>query len=147
MTLNEVGVELGERYSASRDDNVLRVQNQETQSEFVIEQFGNSLQVRQAVRFDCLDLDERERGRLYCLCSEVNGRFSGCKSYLDQWGALLTAVDLLEEGVKPGLLEVVLGQVEFVSAAMHSLSEVIIEGGRMVADEEIDEALRSPSLH
>jgi hypothetical protein len=142
MTLEEVQDELAENYSAKRDGEVLLVQNANTQSEFVIEQFGNSLQVRQAVWFDCLELSDAETARLYQLCSEMNGRFSGCKSYVDQWGTLITAADIVEESANPRIVEVVLGQVEFVSVAMHGISD-----GRMVLDEEIDEALESPSLH
>jgi hypothetical protein len=42
---------------------------------------------------------------------------------------------------------VVLGQVEFVSLAMLNLAEVLINEGRMVAEQEIDGALQSPALH
>jgi hypothetical protein len=144
--LEDVRGGLGDSYSSRRDGEVLFVRNLETESEFVIEQFGSSVQIRQAVTFGCGDLADAERGRIYRLCSDMNERFSGCKAYVDRWGALLTAADVLGEST-PGLLEVVLGQVEFMSLAMHSLAEIVIDGKRMPDDEEIDAALRSPSLH
>lgn len=147
MTLEEVEATLADGYSGRHDGRVLLVQNVETESEFVVEQFSGSLQIRQSVWRECHELGDAELGRIYRLCSAMNERFSGCKSYVDEWGALLTTGEILAECVSPRIVEIVLGQVEFVSVAMHSLAEVVIGGSRMVTEQEIDDALRSPSLH
>jgi len=147
MTLDEVEATLADGYLGRRDGEVLFVQNAQTESEFVVEQFSGSIQIRQRVRHACHELEDAELGRVYRLCSAVNQRFSGCKSYVDDWGALLTTADILAECVSPRTLWVVLGQVEFVSLAMLGLAEVVIDGGRMVTEQEIDDALQSPGLH
>jgi hypothetical protein len=147
MRLEEVEATLAKGYSAWRDGEVLFVRNVETGSEFVIEQFGSSLQVRQAVRFGCFELEDAALGRVYRLCSALNERFSGCKSYVDEWGVFLTASDILAEGAAPRAVEVVLGQIEFISLAAIKLAEVVVDRGRMVAEQEIDDALESPLLH
>jgi hypothetical protein len=147
MTLEEVEATLADGYSGRRDGGLLFVENVEIGSEFVVEQFASSIQVRQAVWFGCPDLGEAELGRVYRLCSAMDERFSGCKSYVDKWGVLLTTADILAECISPRVIEVVLGQIEFVSLAMLTLADVVINGGRMVTEEEIDGALQSPSLH
>lgn len=120
MTLEEVEATLEEGYSGRRDGEVLFVQNVESGSEFVVEEFSGSMQIRQGVWYACHELGDAELGRVYRLCSAMNERFSGCKSYIDEWGALLTTADILAGSLSPRIVGLALGQVEFVSGYAQS---------------------------
>lgn len=147
MTLEEVEAALDDSYSGRREGELLLLKDAENESEFVVERFSGSFQIRQGVWHACHELGDTELERVYRLCSAMNERFSGCKSYVDQWGTLLTAGDILADCANPKNLVTMLGQVEFVSLAMLKLSDIIINGSRMVTEQEIDEALQSPILH
>lgn len=140
------GLMQGGRYSASEDDGILMIRASENGSEYSLEEFDGSAQIRQAVWFDCHELPEEELSRLHVLCSMMNQRFSGCKSYIDRWGALTTAADILGPEIAMDFIEVVLGQVEFISQAMLELAETIRSEQRLVTSNEIDSALEMPSL-
>ncbi len=148
MRLEEIGRQLSEggAYGAEEDEGLLHIRDLESGSEYDLELFAESLQIRQAVRLDCHDLPADELNRIYVLCSMMNERFSGCKSYVDQWGALLTAADMLGPDVAIESIETVLNQVEFISLAMLVLMETMERERRPVTDEEVDAALEVPSL-
>jgi hypothetical protein len=133
-------------YSAQLDEGILRIRDSEIGSEYVLEVFDESAQIRQAVWFDCHELPNDDLSRAYVLCSMMNARFSGCKCYIDQWGVLITAADLLGHGVSMEVIETMLGQVEFVSQAMLGLVETLRRERRLVTEEEIDSALEVPPL-
>lgn len=149
MRLDEIGPRLSANgvYSAQLDDGILRIRNLELGSEYILEAFERSAQIRQAVWFECHELPEDDLNRLYVLCSMMNARFSGCKSYIDQWGVLITAADILDPGVATDSVETILGQVEFVSQATLDLVEMLHSERRLVTDEEINRALDVPPLH
>jgi hypothetical protein len=148
MTLDEIrqGLTQGGYYSAREDDGLLIIRDSEIGSEYVLEDFESSVQIRQAVCLDCHELSEEDLGKTYVLCSMMNERFSGCKNYVDQWGALITAADILGPQIATELIETVLNQVEFVSQAMQSLNETMRSEQRPVTSKEIDDALEVPSL-
>jgi hypothetical protein len=148
MMLEEIGrdLSLGGHYSAQLDDGVLRIEDLEVGSEYILEDFDQSLQIRQAACFDCHKFPEDDLNRVYVLCSMMNARFSGCKSYIDQWGALITAADVLAQSVTVEFIEIMLGQVEFVSRGMLDLVETMRRECRLPTDEEIDSALDVPLL-
>lgn len=136
----------GGNYSAQLDDGVLRIRDSETESEYVLEAFEQSAQIRQAVWFDCHELYDDDLSRVYMLCSMMNSRFSGCKCYIDQWGVLTTAADILGPNIEIEFVEIVLGQVEFISLAMLSLVETMRLERRLITQGEIDAALDVPPL-
>lgn len=136
----------GGHYSARLEDGILRIRDSEISSEYVLEAFEQSAQIRQAVWFDCHEFSPEDLNRLYALCSMMNERFSGCKSYVDQWGVLITAADILGPDIAEDLVETLLGQVEFVSQAMLGLVETFRSERRLVTAEEIDSALGVPPL-
>jgi hypothetical protein len=148
MNLNELakGLSGSGRYSAEFDSGIVRVRNLESESEYVVEGFGESLQVRQAVCFDCLKMTDSQLSALYLVCSMVNARFSGCKSYVDNWGALLTGSDILAEVATTRFVEIILDQVEFVSLGMLELVEMVRTREGPVTLEDVDSALVAPSL-
>jgi len=76
----------------------------------------------------------------------MNARFSGCKCYIDQWGVLTTGADVLGEAIAMDMIEITLGQIEFVSLAMLDLVEILRTERRPVTPQEIDTALAVPSL-
>ena len=149
MLLDDIreGLAKGTYYSTEHDEEVLLIKDRETGSEFIVEAFEQSLQIRQTVKFDCQELPEAELSRIYVLCSMINERFSGCKSYLDQWWALTTAADILDLAVTVAHVEIVLGQIEFISLAMLDLVEIMKAEQRLVTDEEVNAALEPPSVH
>lgn len=136
----------GEIYSAELVSNILHIRNSETNSEYIIESFGQSIQIRQAVWFNCLEMSTDVLNNLYKLCSMLNERFSGCKSYIDKWGTLITAADIISESLTKNFLEILLGQIEFISQATLSLIELSQENRNVVTHDEIDSVLNVPSL-
>jgi hypothetical protein len=148
MDLKEIcqGLAKGGYYSAHEDDGILIIGSLDNDSEYVLEPFESSLQIRQAVWLDCHDIPEAELSRIYVLCSLMNARFSGCKSYVDQWGALTTGADILGPDIPIDFIETILNQVEFISLAMLDLAETMRSEQRLVTSEEIDSALEVPSL-
>jgi hypothetical protein len=148
MQLEEVCRGLSQRghYSAQLDDGILRIQSSQTGSEYILEPFEQSAQIRQAVWFDCHEFSEDDLSGVYVLCSMMNERFSGCKCYIDKWGVLITAADVLDRGMAIELIETVLSQIEFVSQAMLDLVETLRAERRLVTEEEIDSALNVPPL-
>jgi hypothetical protein len=137
----------GDAYSTRLEDGVLVIKDLEIGSEYVLEMFEPSAQVRQAIWFDLSELSGEELSRVYVLCSMMNARFSGCKCFIDQWGALITGTDILSQAFDVDFLEIVLGQVEFVSQATLDLMEILRIEQRLVTEEEIDSALYVPPLH
>lgn len=133
-------------YSVQPVDGILRIRNLENASEYVLETFGLSAQIRQAVWFDCQDLSEEDLNRVYRVCSMMNERFSGCKCYIDEWGVLITGADILGDIFTINSLEVALSQVEFISQAMLGLMEILRIEQRLVTRDEIDSALDVPAL-
>ena len=148
MRFEEISQHLSQRgvYSAQLRDGILRISNLENASEYILEAFEQSVQIRQAVWFDCHELPEEDLDRVYVLCSMMNERFSGCKSYVDQWGALITGADILSQAVAIDFIETVLGQVEFVSQAMLGLVETLRLERRFITRKEVDSALDVPPL-
>jgi hypothetical protein len=140
------GLSQGGYYSAQRDDGILKIRNSEAGSEYILETFGQSVQIRQAIWFDCHELAQDDVNRIYVLCSMMNERFSGCKCCIDQWGALITLADILGPDIAIEAIETVLDQVEFVSQAMLGLVETMRLERRLVAPDEIDSALDVPPL-
>lgn len=136
----------GGHHSAQLDDGVLRIRNSETESEYILEAFEQSAQIRQAIWFDCHEFTDDDLNRVYMLCSMMNSRFSGCKCYIDQWGVLTTAADILGPKIEIEFVEIVLGQVEFISLAMLSLVETMRLEARLITQDEIDSALDVPPL-
>jgi hypothetical protein len=134
------------RFSATINDALLLVTNLETGSEYIIEEFDGSFQVRQAICFDCLEWTGEELLSLYGLCSLANERFSGCKMFVDRWGVLVMASDVLATAASVEFIEIILGQIEFMSQAMLGLVETIRERGAAITEDEIDSALESPSV-
>lgn len=148
MQVEEIcrAISLGD-YSAELDKDVLRIRNSELGSEYILEPFGMSVQIRQAVWFDCDGLPEEELNRIYALCSTMNERFSGCKCYIDEWGALVTAADILGPVTAIDIVKTMLNQIEFISQAMLNLVNILHTERRRVTVEEIDSALNMPHLH
>lgn len=146
MNLDELAKGLSEsgRYSAEIDGGVLRVRNLGTESEYVVEGFDGSLQVRQAVCFDCLKMSDSELSSIHSLCFKVNERFSGCKNYIDRWGVLLTTSDILAEVATTEFVETILNQVEFVSLGMLELVEAARTRKQAITDGDVDAALATP---
>jgi hypothetical protein len=120
MQLEEIAVGLGVQgyYTGEMDEGMLIVRNSDTLSEFIVESFDRSLQIRQAAWFECDKLAESDRNRFYAICSMVNERFSGCKCFIDEWGTLVTAADIIEHDFGLDYVETLLGQVEFISVAI-----------------------------
>jgi hypothetical protein len=149
MDLEEICDRLSERgvYSARLEDGLVRIGKPETGSEYILEAFEKSAQIRQAVWLDRQDLSEDDLGRLHLLCSAMNARFSGCKSYVDPWGVLITGADILSESMAIEFIEMMLNQVEFISITMLDLVETQLREQRLVSEEEIDSALEVPPLH
>jgi hypothetical protein len=148
MRINELadGLTKSGRFAAVAEEGLLLVRSLEAESEYVIEEFDGSLQVRQAVSFDCFDMESEELLSIYDLCSKVNERFSGCKVFIDRWGTLLTGSDILSAVASIQFIEIILDQTEFISQAMLGLVESVRRQGAVVPDEDIDAALASPSL-
>lgn len=148
MRIHELETGLAEsgRFAATIENGLILVTNLETDSEYAVEEFDGSFQVRQAICFDCLDGDADELLSLHILCSMTNRRFSGCKLFVDRWGALVMASDVLGTVASVEFVEIILDQVEFMSQAIAGLVERIHEGSSAVTDEELDSALESPSL-
>jgi hypothetical protein len=148
MRLDELrsGLTSSGRFSAAISDGLVRVASVETGSEFVVEEFDGSFQVRQALCFDCLEWPPQEILSLYGLCSMANERFSGCKMFVDRWGALVMASDILGSVASVALVEIILDQTEFMSQAMLGLVETIRGRGSAITDEELDSALDTPML-
>jgi hypothetical protein len=136
----------GEYYSADMDGGILRVRDIDSQSEYILEEFEPSLQIRQAVCFDCYNFSKDDLSRVYILCSMMNERFSGCKSYIDHYGTLMTTVDLLGPNIEIDRIGTVLNQVEYVSLAMLDLLETQRLENRIITDGEIDSAFNVPPL-
>jgi hypothetical protein len=133
-------------YSISTEDDVVKVRNLDLGSEYIVEYFSGSIQIRQAVYFDCFGLSVENLSSLYILSSNLNERFSGCKTFVDRWGVLVTAADVLQPVDDEGLLETVFNQVEFMSQATLFLVNSLIDENRSISDDEIDAVLESPSL-
>ena len=146
--LNSLAQEITARgnFTAREEDGVILATQNESGSEFVIESFGNSVQIRQGVWFNCSSEFGDDMEPLYETCSRMNFRFSGCKSLIDQWGVLITAADVLEP-VRVETVEVVLGQVEYVSLAMLDLAEIVKRENRVPTDTEFDAALEATQIH
>jgi hypothetical protein len=146
--LEEIGRQLsrGGAYLAEPEDGVLYIRELDSSSEYNLELFGDSAQIRQGVQFDCDELPADELSRILLLCSMMNARFSGCKSYVDQWGVLLTTADILGPDLPVDFIETVLNQIEFISLAMLGLLELMERQGRIVTEAEIEAALEVPSL-
>lgn len=148
MHMNEISQGLSEtkRFSSRLEGDLLLIQNLEIGSEYILEEFGQSLQMRQAVVFDCQKSFDSDLQNMYVLCSAMNERFSGCKNYIDKWGVLVTSADVLGQSVEISFIEVVLGQVEFISQAMLGLITTLRMEHRLITEEEIDSALDVPLL-
>jgi hypothetical protein len=146
--IEEICQHLSERgiYSARLEHGNLRIQDSEIGSEYILELFEPSAQIRQAVWLDCHELPEDDLNRIYVLCSMMNERFSGCKTYVDQWGALTMAADILGPDIAIDFIETILNQVEFMSHAMESLVETMRLERRLITQDEIDSALDVPPL-
>lgn len=134
------------RFSYVMMDNVSILKSIEVESEYVIEEFEGAVQIRQAVLFNCFDMLDEEIRQIYSICSMVNSRFSGCKNFIDKWGVLITARDILSVEVNQDHLEVGINQVEFLSRAMMYLVQTTRETGTLASEEEIDTALEVPML-
>ena len=148
MRLEEICRQLAQtgHYSAQVDDDILRIQSSDIGSEYIMEAFEQSAQIRQAVWFDCDKLSVDDLNRIYVLCSMMNERFGGCKCFIDQWGVLITGADLISNDIVVELIETTLRQVEFISQAMLDLVETLCAEGRLVTQHEIDTVLAVPSL-
>ena len=134
-------------YVPRLDDGSLRISDPDLDSEYSLEVFEQSVQIRQGVWFECQDLAEEELSRIYALCSMMNQRFSGCKCCVDQWGTLITVADILGPGIAIEFIETMLNQVEFMSQALQELVETMNVEGRLVTEAELDAALEVPPLH
>lgn len=149
MRIDELasGLPTSGRFAAAIDDDLVLVRSLETDSKYIVEEFDGSFQVRQAVYFGCLEWSSEELLFLYGLCSMVNRRFSGCKLFVDRWGVLVMASDILGAVASIELIEIILDQTEFMSQATLGLVEAIRERGSAITDEELDCALELPALH
>jgi hypothetical protein len=134
------------RFSCRIDEGLLRIVSTESGSEYVAEPFGSGLQVRQACLFGCSETENLQAFDIAMMCTRLNERFSGCKSYIDSWDVLVTAFDVLELTDDTRLISTVLDQVEFISQATLALIEAMQESGPRLSDEQIDRALEIPSL-
>lgn len=134
------------RYSARIEDEVVRVENLHNGSEYIIEEFSASYQVRQAILFDCQGAESLEVAELYILCSRINERFSGCKCFIDEWDVLVNAFDIIAAADPAQLIETVLDQIEFVSQVLLELLNVMRTSNRLPSFEEIETAFQVPPL-
>lgn len=134
------------RYSSRIEEDILRVESVGSGSEYVVEEFCGSFQIRQAVQFNCQADDILELKQIHALCSTVNERFSGCKCFVDQWGVLVNAFDWITEILPPNVIEVAFDQVELVSQVLLELLEFMKTTNRLPTTAEIEAAFEVPSL-
>jgi hypothetical protein len=149
MSLHEISAQLVEtsRYSSSFDGDLLTVVDLESEAAFILESFGECLQIRQTVALDAASTFAHNAGHIYVLCSMLNSRFSGCKMYLDAWDAVVTGFDVLPECATVDFLEVAFSQVHFMSLGMHRLLNILRFEERLPFEEEIDTALDTPTVN
>jgi hypothetical protein len=134
------------RHSSHIDESVARVENLDNGSEYIVEEFGaGSFQIRQAVVFDCEAQEDLNFHDIYVLCSRINERFSGCKCFIDKWGVLINATDIIDLSVSTTLVETLLDQVEFVSQVTPGLVEDMRSTG-LPGEADIDSAFEVPPL-
>lgn len=143
MTLDDIRmlVEKVPNFSCAIDGDVLRIENIDTQSQFISEIGGDIIQIRQAVKFDCDTISENELIRLLKLCSSVNERFTLTKSFIDHWGVLITSCELHTANLRESEFSLYLDQVEFISLSVLSLLKIMETEGREILEGDIDAIL------
>lgn len=129
------------RFGATLDNGILRVTDSQSQSSYVVEEFSGSLQIRQAVAFD---VPQHHLNLTYALANCVNERFTGCKSFIDRWGNLVNATDILPQTSMVEATVASLAQIEFVSRALLVLYDCIEREDELPSEEQIDAALMVP---
>lgn len=132
------------RFSSSIEEGVIRVSSVDSGSEFIIEEFSESFQVRQAVLFDCQKDEDLDISELYVLCSRVNDRFSGCKCFIDDWDVLVNASDIIAVAEPDKLVETILDQVEFVSQVILDLLDTMRSRSALPGPDEVEAAFQVP---
>jgi len=143
MTLDDMRmlVENLPDFSCVIDGDVLRIENIDTESQFISEIGGDIIQIRQAVKFDCDKITENELFSLLRLCSSINERFSLTKSFIDHWGVLITSCELHIPNLRESEFSLYLDQVEFMSLSMLSLLKIMETEGREILEGDIDAIL------
>lgn len=131
----------GNGYFSSVKDGIILIREEESGSEYIGEIFGYSLQIRQTVcLYEEADLDQYGC-YIYEACSKINCRFSGCKNYVDDYGALITASDIICDPLSGELIRGILNQVEFISQSIFDIFKSIPENGMVPSEKDIDAAL------
>src|ERR1700712_578288 len=140
MTLDDIRliVEKVPNFSCAINDDVLRIENMDTESQFVSEIGGDIIQIRQAGKFDCDAKLENEFIRLLKLCSAINERFTLTKSFIDRWGVLITSCELLTANFTESEISIYLDQVEFMSLSILSLLKIMETEDREILEGDID---------
>jgi len=143
MTLDDVRmvVEKVPNFSCAIDGGVLRIENMDTQSQFISEIGGDIIQIRQAVKFDCDTKTENEFLKLLKLCSSINERFTLTKSFIDRWGVLITSCDLYAGNLHETDFSLSLDQIEYISLSILSLLKIMETEGREILESDIDAIL------